>query len=727
MAKSKQALVVDKYAPGMFVRQEQYAMRVKSRYDVAVSKLLDLARQVKDEFGDRKFSFSENPRIQRETTLVIRQLYSQVYQDIRDGVEAEWEYANASCDALVGSVFSWKNADQNLLAKYFYRNKKAMDQFFQRTQAEGGLNLSQRVWKYTSDLRTEMENAITVSLGEGVSASTMSRRVRDYLREPEKLFRRVRGADGELHLSKNAKAFHPGAGVYRSSYKNAMRLTRTETNAAYRYADEDRWQRMDFVVGIEIKKSNNHPSNDVCDILCGKYPKDFKFSAFHPQCRCYVVPILCTKDEMARLQRNILAGNEVDNYGFKSVNEVTSPPKEYQDWLYTNASRIKNAVSKPYFIRDNRKYCLSVLNSKEDRKKAILDARQKRHAMRDEYLIRHAWNSRTPAPAYMTQAEFEALSKTMKLTDKERYILYESDDLYIDSAWSRTINSELAKNKIGKTVPKDFMDKGSYEQIITLDKVIAKNSLPEETWLYRKVSPYWLQREGIEFKTGNIITEYGFTSTSAVEGANVMRKGKDVLLEIRAPKGTKAFVSSNSAESEVILPRNSKFKVVSVSDRSGKTVVRLEVYEEKMTIQQIAEQRHAQRPADYREKIIERRRVTQETDLLLQDAEKFLYHSKVKEWYDILRDMRFSKNKSITIEKLQSRISILKKNINVAMTQTEYAAEMVVKRAGDFAYNNDIYNLMQEVENLTWGTDYVTMRQKTKELSKLIRPVRLTF
>ena len=70
----------------------------------------------------------------------------------------------------------------------------------------------------------------------------------------------MKGADGKLALSKNAKAFHPGQGVYRSSYKNAMRLTLTETNAAYRLADQDRWQRMDFVVGMRVHKSKNHPT-----------------------------------------------------------------------------------------------------------------------------------------------------------------------------------------------------------------------------------------------------------------------------------------------------------------------------------------------------------------------------------------------------------------------------------------------------------------------------------
>lgn len=225
-------------------------------------------------------------------------------------------------------------------------------------------------WKYTGDLRTEMENAITVSLGEGVSASTMSRRVRRYLQEPERLYRRVRGADGKLHLSKAAKAYHPGQGVYRSSYKNAMRLTRTETNAAYRLTDEDRWQGMDFVVGMRVHKSNNHPTEDICDVLAGDYPKDFKFSAWHPQCRCYVTAILCTKEEMIRMQRKILAGNDAANEGFRSVNEVRTVPKAFKDWVENNQDRIVRAKALPYFLRDNGKivdgkYFISIAGNRE--------------------------------------------------------------------------------------------------------------------------------------------------------------------------------------------------------------------------------------------------------------------------------------------------------------------------------------------------------------------------
>ena len=78
--------------------------------------------------------------------------------------------------------------------------------------------------------------AIDVALGDGVSAAAMSRTVRKLLNNPTALFRRVRDKNGQLRLSQNAKNYHPGRGVYRSAYRNALRLTATETNMAYRTA-----------------------------------------------------------------------------------------------------------------------------------------------------------------------------------------------------------------------------------------------------------------------------------------------------------------------------------------------------------------------------------------------------------------------------------------------------------------------------------------------------------
>lgn len=379
----------------MYKRQEQYVAKVKHLYDNAVDKLLDLAKQTDMPIEGDPFSFSDNPRISEEATATIRQLYSQVYQQIRQGIEAEWEEANIWNDKMVKLIFGAK-AKSNNLARWFERNRQAMDTFFARTQAVGGMNLSQRVWKYTSSLRGEMENAISVSIGEGVSAATMSRRVRQYLREPDKLFRRVRGSDGKLRLSKPAQLYHSGRGVYRSSFKNAMRLTRTEINAAYRTADEERWRQLPFVVGYEVKLSNNHPEPDICDDLKGKYPKDFKFSAWHPQCRCFVVPILCTPQEMADLQKRVIAGEDVSTWRPKERIDV--PPQKFINWVRDNQERIEAAATKPYFIANNKGLVVKIWNGEpltpeppeakiaQQSKKMLTDAKAAMRGLQSEAL-----------------------------------------------------------------------------------------------------------------------------------------------------------------------------------------------------------------------------------------------------------------------------------------------------------------------------------------------------
>ena len=236
----------------------------------------------------------------------------------------------------------------------FARNQEAMDSFFSRKDSHGGLNLSQKVWKYTGQLKEEMELALSASLGQGDSAATVSRHVRQYLREPDRLFRRVRDAQGNLKLSKRAAAYHPRRGEYRSSYKNAMRLTRTETNMAYRAADCDRWSRIPFVVGMEVKRSNHPFGCEVCEALKGKYPKDFVFTGWHPQCRCYIVPVLASEEERMAYHRAVLRGEDVSDFHFSG--EVREVPDGMKKWVNENAERIEGARSLPYWMRDNGRY-----------------------------------------------------------------------------------------------------------------------------------------------------------------------------------------------------------------------------------------------------------------------------------------------------------------------------------------------------------------------------------
>lgn len=94
------------------------------------------------------------------------------------------------------------------------------------------------------------------------------------------------------------------------------------------------------------------PLTDICDTLKGRYPKDFKFVGWHPHCRCHVVTILKTEEEMMRDTQRILNGEQPLK---GSVNTVKSVPSAFKDWVEEHSERIEKGGKLPYFIADNRK------------------------------------------------------------------------------------------------------------------------------------------------------------------------------------------------------------------------------------------------------------------------------------------------------------------------------------------------------------------------------------
>lgn len=303
--------------------------------------------------GDGLFAFEDYPTLRKRSERLFEEMRSGMSAVIVNGVNAEWTLANNKNSELARTVFGDRvgKLTQAQYKKYFSTNDKAREAFLSRKEA--GLNLSDRVWRYTNQFKGEIELGLDVGIRNGMSAAEMSRELKAWLREPDKLFRRVRDERGELKPSKAMEAYHPGQGVYRSSYKNARRLAATETNIAYRTADYERWQQLPFVVGIEIVLSKNHPVPDICDDLKGRYPKDFKFTGWYPHCRCHAVSVLKAEEEMAEDTRRILAGEEPTTESSQTVDRV---PEGFKKWISGNDQRLQNATSLPYFITDNPKF-----------------------------------------------------------------------------------------------------------------------------------------------------------------------------------------------------------------------------------------------------------------------------------------------------------------------------------------------------------------------------------
>lgn len=322
---------------------------IKSIYEGHENELASIYGTINNFNESKPFKFSDYPQTASRIKKVIEGIASKTEIAILASTTAAWGLANVKNDTFVDLVFKGRLEANKIPTQYNSRNLDAL-QAFQNRKTQG-MNLSKRVWNYTQQHKAEIELAFDVALLNGTPARTLAKDLKQYLNEPDKLFRRVRDKRGNLVLSKNAKAYNPGQGVYRSSYRNALRLARTETNMAYKQADYLRMQNLDFVVGFEVKRSNNKYDCDLCNSLKGKYPKDFKFRGWHPNCRCYVVSILATSEELDKLTDMIL--NEEDLTGFKSKNEVKGLHQGFNDYIKQNKDKILAAKSIPYFVADN--------------------------------------------------------------------------------------------------------------------------------------------------------------------------------------------------------------------------------------------------------------------------------------------------------------------------------------------------------------------------------------
>ena len=393
-------LRMNEYDRRHMLRLAAIAKMVERLYDAAADDAAAIAAEAVrlGADGEKPFDFADYPGAKVKMEELLAWLRSQLEVVVAEGVAGEWLLSNEKNDALVRSVLGISEEEEEgesggtsrprtgklpekVRRRWMERNEKARDAFLKRE--ERGMGLSKYVWKVTERLPTEMRMSIDMGILDGKPAAAMARDIKQYLKFPDKLFRRVRDERGILHLSKNAAAFHPGQGVYRSSYQNARRLAVTETNMAYRTADHERWQRLDFVVGIEIHLSGNHTCKgrdgkphrftDICDQLQGKYPKDFKFTGWHPHCRCYATTILKTEEEMDADMDKIMAGEPVDG---ESVNKVTEPPRGFSDWVEKNEERIAGARERgtlPGWVKENEER-VSGVKEESEKKEEVVDS-----------------------------------------------------------------------------------------------------------------------------------------------------------------------------------------------------------------------------------------------------------------------------------------------------------------------------------------------------------------
>ena len=179
----------------LFKRTEGYAANVRAIYQNYLLQIINLVKGTELEEG-KPFSFSEYG-YSDEATAIFREMYSRLYQEIRNDVQNEWLLSNQHNDELVKSVFGENSINDNHFARFFKRNMEAMDAFFARKTGEEGLSLSQKVWRYTGQFKEELENCLDLAIGEGTGANKLASKIQTYLQDPDRFYRRFRIKVGE--------------------------------------------------------------------------------------------------------------------------------------------------------------------------------------------------------------------------------------------------------------------------------------------------------------------------------------------------------------------------------------------------------------------------------------------------------------------------------------------------------------------------------------------------
>lgn len=329
-------------------RLDNYSLELKKLYEKADKKIALLVSLQKVD-PNKVFSFDDLPQIKGQINKVYQLMAKDMHTLIQGKEKDEWIKANTINDDLVKSVLKTSAMSAEVVKRLMPQNFAALKSFQDRKT--NGFKLSDRIWKYTEQHKNEMQNAIDTALANGTSAADLSRSIRSLLNEPDNLFRRVKNSNGELVPSKPMITNAPGTGKYNSSYKNAMRLARTEITMAYRHADMLRYRELNFVIGYTVNLSDTHEIDDICDDLMGDYPKDFEFIGWHPNCLCFVTSILASDEEISNYEDELIAGNEDST--LQTSEEVKEVPEGFKSWVSANAERSQGWKEQPYFIRDN--------------------------------------------------------------------------------------------------------------------------------------------------------------------------------------------------------------------------------------------------------------------------------------------------------------------------------------------------------------------------------------
>lgn len=492
-----------------------YNKRLGRLYSDYVKKLTSLGYGEDVLEDDVLFNFDNFPQLKARLNDIFNDYYQNSLLCYKSGITDGVALAYNHDEMVIGgySVLTDK-------AIRVARDTAAATFIANRLKTKNGLNLAQTIWNYCQQTKSEFEMAMSNTIADGIkkgsSAEEVGKSIRKYLNDPDMMYRRYhtikvqkngkkkdvvtwrrrRIIDGKVRFIEEPLE-KVGMGVYRSARKNALRVARTEINSAYHKARNERWQNEPFVIGQYIHVSPQHNIDDICNDLEGRYPKDYVWISWHPQCICTSDPITIQGEEKKEFYKRLMAGEDMSNY--VSPFAVLTMPEKYNQYIKDNSEAIVKAGMKgklAWHLQDNTKYWVHLL-SPSDRKKLGLKAVSSKELTLAKAKERHALRTK------------EQINKIQSRWDKHRRDYY--NGLVHNLLGSKSVTDIKSQDLFERyyAIRYAIKDKKSASEIASLFDRFKRGYQTKLAWTDRKVAMNVIK----------VAANYGETDVSSVLSA----------------------------------------------------------------------------------------------------------------------------------------------------------------------------------------------------------------
>ena len=492
-----------------------YNKRLGRLYSDYVKKLTFLGYGEDVLEDDALFNFDNFPQLKARLNDIFNDYYQNSLLCYKSGITDGVALAYNHDEMIIGgySVLTDK-------AIRVARDTAAATFISNRLKTKNGLNLAQTIWNYCQQTKSEFEMAMSNTIADGIkkgsSAEEVGKSIRKYLNDPDMMYRRYhtikvqkngkkkdvvtwrrrRIIDGKVRFIEEPLE-KVGMGVYRSARKNALRVARTEINSAYHKARNERWQNEPFVIGQYIHVSPQHNIDDICNDLEGRYPKDYVWISWHPQCICTSDPITIQGEEKKEFYKRLMAGEDMSNY--VSPFAVLTMPEKYNQYIKDNSEAIVKAGMRgklAWHLQDNTKYWAHLL-SPSDRKKLGLKAVSSRELILAKAKERHALRTK------------EQIDKIQSRWDKHRRDYY--NGLVHNLLGSKSVTDIKSQDLFERyyAIRYAIKDKKNASEIASLFDRFKRGYQTKLAWTDRKVA----------MNVMKVAANYGETDVSSVLSA----------------------------------------------------------------------------------------------------------------------------------------------------------------------------------------------------------------